>query len=340
MALSKMSLGARCVSFGLAAFGMFASAHASATPTEADIRKARAQFQQGLALETAGDWPGALAIFQEVSAVKMSPQVRFNIALCEEHLGKLAMALGDYRLAASEADAERAPEVAAQAPGKVEALLARIPKVVVKRGAGADFATISLDGIALGAASVGGEMPIDPGPHTIEARAPGFNMFMTSFSIAEKEVKAVEVTLAKATLAGVHSPAEAPEEGRAHGRDAAKSSEPGRATNVVPYVVGGVGVASLVSSGIFFLLRAGAVSDLDAMCGPERRCPAEAISTFDKGRTYTTVADVTLGLGVIGLGTGAVLYFTQAKPTVSSSGLDASLGAPGALAGATVRARF
>src|SRR5689334_16529333 len=51
------------------------------------LDKARAQFQQGLALETAGDWAGALSLFVQVAAVKLTPQVRFHVGLCEEHLG-------------------------------------------------------------------------------------------------------------------------------------------------------------------------------------------------------------------------------------------------------------
>jgi tetratricopeptide (TPR) repeat protein len=137
---------------------------AGADPTPAELTKARSQFQQALALETAGDWAGSLSLLQEVAAVKMTPQVRFNMALCEEHLGRLAMALGDYRLALVEAEGAKAQNVAEQVPGKIDALNARIPKIVIKRGMGAEFATISLDGVSLGPSSIGSEMPVDPGP--------------------------------------------------------------------------------------------------------------------------------------------------------------------------------
>ena len=63
-------------------------------PAEGDaIKRAREQFGQALSLQTGGDWAGALALLKEVAAVKPTPQVRFNIALCEERLGRLVAAI-------------------------------------------------------------------------------------------------------------------------------------------------------------------------------------------------------------------------------------------------------
>src|SRR6266536_1068043 len=119
------------------------------------IDRARAQFRQGLALETAGDWAGALSLFQQVASVKLTPQVRFHIGLCEEHLGRLASALGDYEIAAHEADEAKVAEVSAQVAARRDDLQARIPKLTIVRGSGAEYATLSLDGVSLGSSSIG-----------------------------------------------------------------------------------------------------------------------------------------------------------------------------------------
>ena len=60
----------------------------------AELKKARAQFQQATELEQAGNWTAALQAFREVGQVRMTPQVRFHIAVCEEKLGRLVAALG------------------------------------------------------------------------------------------------------------------------------------------------------------------------------------------------------------------------------------------------------
>src|SRR5688500_11198815 len=149
---------------------------AQESSTEA-LKRAREQFGQALALQTAGDWAGALALLKDVAAVKSTPQVRFNMALCEEKLGRLVAALGDYELAAADARAEKADQVAEEVESRLEALRQRIPKITVKRGRGAEAASIALDGTSIGDQMVGTPMPTDPGPHTIEAKAPGFKPF-------------------------------------------------------------------------------------------------------------------------------------------------------------------
>ncbi len=52
-----------------------------------DTARARTLFQDGLQLEAANNFAGALAKFQEVAQVKRTPQVVFHIALCQEKLG-------------------------------------------------------------------------------------------------------------------------------------------------------------------------------------------------------------------------------------------------------------
>src|SRR4051812_44241769 len=59
-----------------------------------ELSKARAQFQRAIELEQAGNYSTALEQFRDVGQVRMTPQVRFHIATCEEKLGRLVTALG------------------------------------------------------------------------------------------------------------------------------------------------------------------------------------------------------------------------------------------------------
>jgi hypothetical protein len=328
----------------IAAAPLAAGAPAEAAPAAGALARARSQFQQALALEAAGDWGGALSLFQEVASVKITPQVRFHIGLCQENLGKLVAANGEYQLAAAAAEDANATEVKAQVVARVDALRARIPKIVIKRGTGGEYATVSLDGVSLGAAMIGKEMTVDPGPHTVEGRAPGFNLFMNSFNIGEKETKTIEVTLPRKTSAvGKASAALGPGAGAGSTEvDGAPADEgPKGGKNYLPYVVGGIGVASLVASGIFFILRAGAISDWDAACPPSTNvCSSDAQSIHDRGRLYSTLAPVTGVVGLVGVSAGVVLYFVN-KPSSSSGAtrtqvaLEPARGFPGAAIRAT-----
>lgn len=313
---SALSLTALSFALGLGLATRTAAAQPGAGISEGDLKKAREQFGQALALQTAGDWTGALALLKEVAAVKSTPQVRFNIALCEEKLGKLVAALGDYQLAAADARAEKAEQVAEEVEARLESLEQRIPKLTVTRGAGAEAASVVLDGVSVGDRVIGSPMPTDPGPHIVEATAPGMKAFRRSVRVGEQQSEVVELTLEpEAAPVSVTKPPVAPRPAPIHG-----------------YVVGGIGLASLAASGVFFGLRASEISHLNQIC-PAHRCPPSAQSDIDAGKLDTTIANVTLAVGLAAVAGGLVLVLTS-RPSQASVAL-----APGA-AGAQLLGNF
>lgn len=309
-----------CLALLLGTGGTIEPAHAQ---DAAELQAARDKFQKALALQTGGDWAGALALLKEVAAVRSTPQVRFNIALCEENLGQLVAAVGDYELAAADARSADEAEVVEQAARRLDELKGRVPKVVVERGANADTATITLDGVALGDQVIGKSMNVDPGPHVITARAIGFDSFRTTVRVDEAETKTIVVSLTPITEP---KPAPSP----APGGVAPEPSPP-----VAAYVAGGIGVASFITAGIMFGLAQGAKNELERECNG-LSCPPDMEDTLDRGQTYATVGHVTLGLGVLGVGLGAVFYVTHDRQTASGF----RPGAPDSLAGWSYVGRF
>jgi len=308
-----------------------ATAQAQGPSSDGDgLKRAREQFAQALALQTGGDWAGALALLKEVAAVKPTPQVRFNIALCEERLGLLVAALGDYELAGSDAQAQKVDQVRQEVDARLESLKARVPRVVVKRGEGADSATISLDGVSLGDSVLNSPLPVDPGPHVVEGAGAGFLPFKQAFRVAEQQTATIEVKLeplpVKPAPVVVPAPAAPPS---------------AQTMRTAGFVVGGAGIASLIASGAMFYLRHTAISDLDQQCGPDRMsCPDNAQSTIDRGKLYTTLGNVTLAVGALGLGVGATLVVIGGRQS-SRASVGLAPGAVGANAGgATLLGKF
>jgi hypothetical protein len=78
------------------------------------------------------------------------------------------------------------------------------------------------------------------------------------------------------------------------------------------YVAGGVGAAGVLTFGIFGLMSRSNYSDLEEGC-TNTSCPPHLVDARDSGRTQQTVANVGLAVGVIGLGTGAVLYYLSGR---------------------------
>jgi hypothetical protein len=274
-----------------------ARAQESQESEEETLNRARALFQRGTELEQAGNWSAAVQIFREVGQVRMTPQVRFHIALCEERLGRLVAALGGFELALAEADSV-GPDFRSEVESNVKRLRESIPRIVIERGSGADAATIELDGVELGDSSVGVEVPLDPGPHSVTAKAPGFLPLEKTVTVAENSREVVSIELEPLPKDAILGP------------DGSPAVQTHPIPRVVPYVLGGVGAASLIASGIFFALRQEAISDLESSC-PNKTCDSNVPKLEERNddmRLYHYGSLITLGSGVALLGTAVVLY--------------------------------
>ena len=314
----------------LPALSVGLSARPAAAQDKKELSKARAQFQRAIELEQAGNYSTALEQFRDVGQVRMTPQVRFHIASCEEKLGRLVTALGGYQLAYADADGV-GEDFKAEVETAVTRLQASIPKLVIERGPGAEAAEIQLDGVALGASSVGVPVPLDPGPHSISAKAPGAVPFSQTVTILENEQKTVDVSLTPE-----------PQELRAPPTVGAGGAVEKGNPRLVPYVIGGVGIASLIGSGVLFALRQSTLSDLEAQCGPNHdACPSSAASDYSDLKLYNVTSQVALGVGVACVGTSVTLLLLQRKRApATSAGMTLVPGAPNSLAGVSWAGRF
>src|SRR5690606_31210600 len=172
-------------------------------------------------------------LFREVGQIKMTPQVRYHIATCEENLGQLVAALGGYELAIAQSE-DMHPDFIAEVQASIDDLRARIPKLIIERGEGAEAAMIELDGVQIGENSVGGETALDPGPHTVTATATGYQNYRKPVKVSEGTVEVLSITMLPEEKAVAKS-------NDAGGAIVADSE--GRDYGPWPYVAGGVGAA-------------------------------------------------------------------------------------------------
>ena len=288
----------------LAALTAIPGGSAWAAPTKKELAQARARFQQATELEQAGNYTQALEAFRDVGQVRMSPQVRYHIAFCEEKLGKLLTAQGGYELAMQEA-ASVDPSFAKEVEGRISTLKARIPTMTVKRGESAKSGRIEIDGVSVGDTSLGNAMPFDPGPHLVEVKLGETKKFSETVSLAEGDSKEVVIEF----------PAEAPGPAASDPGDKSPKLDTGahkKPSKVVPFVIGGVGIAGLAASGVFFVMKNNKVKSLEDACGPNGdQCPADKQSDYDAAKTYNTISIVSLGVGVVGVGVAATMLLTR-----------------------------
>jgi hypothetical protein len=317
-----MSRSARRLTAALCAAALLCASGSAAAQPKQDLKRAHQLFNEGIALSAAKNWSGALAKFKEVAQFKMTAQVAFNIAECEEALGKLLSALGNYRLASNESQDGKAKDVAAQVDARIAALQERIPKLTIERGARAETATIELDGAELGSTEIGTAISVDPGSHVIVGKIGKEEGSRETVTLEEKESKTVSIVIDEALLKKPERPVDPPP------IEPPKPPPVTSGSKVPGAVVTGVGAASLVVGVVFIVLRQGTISDLDTLCGGDDTCPASAEATADKGKTFTGVAEATMALGVVGVATGIILLATSGSKAAPADGTSTAVNGP------------
>lgn len=272
---------------------------------DAELAQGRKLYSQGLTQEAAGDWPGALSSFEEVAKVKMTPQVRFHIARCKEKLGRWNEALGGYRLA--EYEAEGSADISSEISKARTELEAKIPKLVIARGRGADTIKVELDSVVLGDTQIGAEIAVDPGKHVVVATVSGGKKFRRQVTVeagkTERLVLDVPDELSSEEPAVAHEPTvsttESPKVDQKKGGDSA-----------APFILGGIGLASLIGAAVFYKLRNDAEQELDSGC-LGKTCPDTLEDTQSRGQTYAALSGVMLGIGIVGIGAGTLLFVSR-----------------------------
>lgn len=294
-----------------------------AQPTDAERAAAKQAFDEGLDLEKKGDYSNALAKFQKVGAFKMTPHVRFHIALCEEKLGKLVAALRGFELAEAEAlkMGKDAQVVAQKAPERAEALRKRVASVRIEVKGRVLHSKVLLDGEPVLAKDFGTLVPVDPGTHAIEVETDG--------EIAQKK----EVTLAERGYETITLEIEDEEKPEPSATATATASATAAApppppppSRVPAFVLGGAGVASLIGAGVLYGMRVVSLGDLEGQCtvpdgGGQWQCPEGARGAYDDAQIFTIGAGVLVGVGAAALaGAGAYWFLTQRKPATGAPG--------------------
>ena len=197
------------------------------------------------------------------------------------------------------------------------ALQARMPKVTILPkgpGAGDPQLSVTLDGRPLASALVGVELPIDPGEHTLSAVAPGGPPVQITFSVAEKQRPKVELVVPAGHHAAAPRPATVAPPPAAPAAQEVKS-EPVAWQKRAGLIVGGVGVAGLLTGVITGLMAGSRYSKAEREC-PDRRCVEGGAGwdTVQSFRTLRTVSTVGYIIGGVGLAAGTTLYLIAPSP--------------------------
>lgn len=276
----------------------------------ADAALAEALFKEARDLMRSKNYAAACPKFAESYRLDPGLGALLNLAACHEAQGKIATAWGEYRDA--DAQALRTNDKSRQkfAAEHASALEPRLPKLVLTMREPPANLEVSRDGTALGTASLGTPLPIDPGEHRIEATAPGFLPWSTK--VQAKEGRRVEVEI-PALEAAPEEPAKV-DTGGPNGPDRATPppNEGWSGRTVAGVLVGGAGIAGLAVGGVFVALTASKKSEADEPnnCDAQKKCQEDGITAIESAKTFAWGANIALGAGAALLVAGGVLLLT------------------------------
>ncbi|MDI1428889.1 tetratricopeptide repeat protein [Polyangium sorediatum] len=278
---------------------LLGAAHVSGQPSAADKAVADKLFDEGRALLDQNRLPEACLKFAESDRYDPSVGTRLNLGDCHERQGKTASAYGHFgeaaRLARERGDKSR--ETVAEE--RRRALEQRLSRIQITASSSVTGLEVLLDGKVLGPAVFGTALPVDPGSHVVEARAPGRAGFHEEKVVPEGPAT-VEVVIPE--LAAV-APAAGKDVVAAPKSRWSLLRKAGLATGIAGVVGIGVGAGFGAAA-----LQKNAASKEKCDAGDPTRCTQEGYTLRNEAGFSADVSTVLLGIGGGMLATGIVLF--------------------------------
>lgn len=274
---------------------------------------ALALFQEGRALADAGNHAEACAKFQASYRLVHKLGTLLNLADCNERTGRTATAWVQFteakEIAARTGQDDRVlfaeQHMAALAPtlSRLTVSIASPPPppgLVVKR-----------DGVVLEPPALGTAVPIDPGPHTIEATAPGKRTWSSTVTMGPdadtRTVRVPDLEDEPATTAKPALSAEAP----SARFDASSASRTASRRRTYAIVLGGTGAVGIGASAAFGLMASTRYEESKRSddCIDDY-CNQRGLDTRRSASTLATVSTIAFVSSAVFIAGGVILWLT------------------------------
>lgn len=279
---------------------------------ETDPQRAERLFKEATALADQGDFVHACPKFEESMVIDPGLGTQFNLALCYEKVGQLASAWRNFREAERLAHASGRMGRAQASHDKVAEIGARVAHLVLRSPS--QDVSIKVDGDEVAVADWS-FYPVDPGEHRISVTGSARQPWQTRVTIAAADPSspgpAIDVAIP------VLAPAEI--------KTRIVTREVSNARKTAGFVIGGVGVASVVAAivtGIIVLdQKSTAAADCTPTCKTQEGRDAVAL-----GNTLLPINAVAWGVGIVGIATGSLLLLLKPKAAQSAVTVSPSIG--------------
>lgn len=296
--------------------GLVATVTVTTAAHAEDPAAAQALFAEGRDLVRDGKYAEACPKFEESERLDPGTGTLFNLADCEEHVGKLATAWAHFLEVASRSRSAGQGPRERVARERAAALQPQIPRLVIAVPPADYNIQVQRDGIGIGRGQWGSPLPMDPGEHIVQATADGHKPWSTKVTLqagqqSKVDIPPLEVAPADPTAAGGPNGATLPDGPTSGGGSIQKTG------GIVLLAAGG---AALIGAGVLglFALNKHQQSEEGDHC-VKGECDDIGLplanEAHDLGNTATVV---TVGALVAGAA-GAVLLLTAPKGQAKAS---------------------
>lgn len=275
---------------------------------------AEALFVEAQKLVKEKKYAEACPKFAESNKLDRGAGTLIHLADCYEKNKQTASAWATYKEAASAAQALGRADWQKLATQRSTALEPKLAKLTIKVSEPVDKLEVTKDGAPFTQATWGTPLPVDVGPHVIEATAPGHKPFKTTANVA-KDGEKLDVVVPKLEALPADAVATRPEEKTEPKREPAKKEEEdGSGQRAIGFIVAGVGVAGLAVGGVTGLMAMGQNNEAKDKCPNEGACAnKEGVDANESAKSLGLVSTIAFGAGAALVIGGAVLIFTAPK---------------------------
>jgi len=301
------------------------SAMAKAEPDAAQQALANQLFDDAEKLMAANRMSEACPKYAESQHLDPQLGTLLHLGACYEKVGKTASAWSSFKDAADIA-ARRHDERESTARHYIASLEARLSKLTIEVTADAPTGLeVKKDGDPLGRAVWGSPVPIDPGPHVITARAPGYKDWQTTIDVPSG-ASSVRASIPKLelTAASLSPTSQNPQYGSSLPPAPIAEQHQGSSSvqRTMGFVAGGVGIAGLVVGTVSAISLNAKSSDRNHVnaCSATHSCTSadqdrvnQLTNDMRSNATWAGIGLIGGGVAVIG-GTLLVLTAPSAAP--------------------------
>jgi hypothetical protein len=319
---------------------VLAVALSAAGQARADGSQAAAQalFEEGRKLMAEAKYGEACPKFADSQKLDPAPGTLLNLAKCYEKNGQTASAWVTFMDAEAVCKKTGHPDWAGMARDRAAAITPKLVRLTINVTPTSEVEGLQLsrDGTPLAKSEWNMPIPVDPGPHTVEATAPGTHKWTTSVNVDPTGTGSV-VTIPQLEVerqVPVPPPPPPPNPTPPPPPPQAEGSS-GSGMRIAGFVVGGVGVVGLAFGATFGFLAKSKNDQALQNCRTSMYCTQTGLNLTSDAKTSATLSDVFFIGGGVLAATGVVLVIVapsnKSGSTSSASAWLAPSGAPGGM---------